>query len=97
MDNEPTLTINHWGDKHWRLNGKLHRVDDPACEYSTGNKSWWLNGRLHRVDGPACEYVESDNVNVWYLYGNYYSFDDWLEANKFISEEEKLMLKLAHG
>jgi hypothetical protein len=60
-----------------------------------GTKYWWLNGKLHRVDGPAVEYV--DGYKEWCLYGNYYTFDDWLEANTYISEEEKLMLKLTHG
>jgi hypothetical protein len=32
------------GDKEWYLNGKLHREDGPAVEYSSGTKVWYLNG-----------------------------------------------------
>jgi hypothetical protein len=95
MDNEPTLEIDKDGDKEWRLNGNLHRVDGPAVEWENGHKEWWLNGKRHRVDGPAIEFV--DGTKYWYLNGNYYEFDDWLEANMFISEEEKVMMKLIHG
>jgi hypothetical protein len=31
------------------------------------------------------------------LNGKYYTFDVWLKINKFISNEEKLMLKLQYG
>jgi hypothetical protein len=97
MDNEPTLTINDQGDKYWWLNGNPHRIDGPAIEYANGNKSWRLHGKHHRVDGPAIEFTDG-NI-YWCLNGTqYYSdFDGWLEANKFISEEEKLMLKLIYG
>jgi hypothetical protein len=53
------------GDKFWYLNGKLHREDGPAREYSDGSKYWYLNGKQHREDGPAVEY--SDGVKFWYL------------------------------
>ena len=33
------------GNKHWILNGKLHREDGPAIEFSNGNKHWILNGK----------------------------------------------------
>ena len=32
------------GNKHWYLNGKLHREDGAAIEYSNGDKVWYLNG-----------------------------------------------------
>ena len=32
------------GDKHWYLNGKLHREDGPAVEFVNGNKIWYING-----------------------------------------------------
>jgi hypothetical protein len=31
------------GDKHWHLNGKLHREDGPAIEWADGDKCWYLN------------------------------------------------------
>jgi hypothetical protein len=95
MDNEPTLKITTYGNKHWFLNDIRHRVDGPAVESANGYKEWWLNGELHRVDGPAIKW--SFAREDWYLNGNYYTFDDWLKANKYISEEEKLMLKLTYG
>ena len=57
------------GSKHWRLNGKRHRVDGPAIEWSDGSKQWWLNGKLHREDGPAIEYP--DGTKKWLLNGNF--------------------------
>jgi hypothetical protein len=39
------LTINEDGTKEWKLpNGKFHRKDGPAIEYSNGNKYWYING-----------------------------------------------------
>jgi hypothetical protein len=49
----------------WYLNGKCHREDGPAVEWSNGDKYWFLNGELHREDGPAVEY--SDGTKSWYL------------------------------
>jgi hypothetical protein len=95
MDNEPILEINENGTKRWRINNKYHRVDGPAVEWVDGDKWWYLNGKRHRVDGPACEYAYG--FKSWYLDGENYNFDNWLEANNFISEEEKVMLKLIYG
>jgi len=55
------------GNKHWYLNGKLHREDGPAIECVDGDKTWYLNGKRHRVDGPAIE--ASDGYRAWYLNG----------------------------
>jgi hypothetical protein len=93
MDNNPI--INERGTKRWRLNGKYHRIDGPAIEFEDGGKEWYLNGERHRVDGPAVEDV--DGHKEWWLNGDLYYFDEWLTANTYISEEEKLMLKLIHG
>jgi hypothetical protein len=59
------LSIDEDGDKEWYLNGELHRVDGPACEWLSGHKEWYLNGELHRVDGPAIEWT--DGTKSWYL------------------------------
>jgi hypothetical protein len=95
MDNEPTLTIDEHGNKRWRLDGDLHRVDGPAVEYADGDKEWYLNDEYHRVDGPAVEWSFGDDQ--WWLNDERYDFDKWLAANIYISEEEKLMLKLQYG
>jgi hypothetical protein len=95
MDNEPILEIDGRGCKRWWLNDDLHRVDGPAVEYADGHKSWWINNKYHRADGPAVVYA--DGHKSWWLNGENYKFDRWLEANTYISEEEKLMLKLTYG
>ena len=53
------------GDKHWYLNGKLHREDGPAVEHTGGTKCWYLNGQRHREDGPAVEWA--GGTKHWYL------------------------------
>lgn len=63
------------GYKGWYLNGKRHREDGPAVEYSTGTKQWYLNDKLHREDGPAIEY--SDGHKGWYLNGKRLSEAEW--------------------
>lgn len=40
-------------------NGKLHRLEGPALEYSNGHKEYWVDGKRHRLDGPAIEYHNS--------------------------------------
>jgi hypothetical protein len=95
MDNEPTLKIDEWNTKKWRLNGEYHRVDGPAVVFTSGEKIWYKHGECHREDGPAYEGENGDKD--WYLDGARYDFDGWLEANTFISEEEKVMIKLIHG
>jgi len=57
------------GNKYWYLNGILHRVDGPTCEYANGDEDWYLNGQLHREDGPAVEYADG-NTEYW-MYNKY--------------------------
>ena len=40
-----TVDVEENGTKHWYLNGKRHRVDGPAVEWSGGRKEWHLNGK----------------------------------------------------
>ena len=47
--------------------GRLHCVDGPAIEDSTGAKEWWVNDRPHRLDGPAV--VCSDGTSLWIING----------------------------
>ena len=51
----------------WYINGKMHREDGPAIEYSDGYKAWFVNGKLHREDGPAIE--DSNDDKAWYING----------------------------
>jgi hypothetical protein len=59
---------------------------------SEGTKYWFLNDKLHRTDGPAIEYATGDKL--WYLNDQYYSFNDWLEANTEMSDQQRVMFKL---
>ena len=80
---EPTLFEYPNGDKHWWLNGKLHREDGPAVERYDGSKHWYLNGKHHREDGPAVEW--ENGTNAWYLNGKQYT------------EEEYVMIQFMNG
>jgi hypothetical protein len=45
-------------------NNKLHRIDGPAVEWSSGDKLWYKNGKLHRINNPAIEWINGDKC--WY-------------------------------
>ena len=85
------------GSKRWFLNGKLHREDGPAVEWSNGSKRWFLNGKYHREDGPACEYA--DGEKVWYLNDNFLfrllpESQTFILLEEFIDEEGKEQLRV---
>lgn len=40
---EYTVKVFEDGSKAWLLNGKRHREDGPAVEFSSGSKVWYLN------------------------------------------------------
>jgi len=42
---EYTVEVYSNGDKHWNLNGKLHREDGPAVEFANGTKYCYLNDK----------------------------------------------------
>jgi hypothetical protein len=58
---------------------------------------WWRNNfiRLHRIDGPAVELVYG--AKSWYLNDGRYTFDEWLDKNQELTDEEKVMYKLEYG
>ena len=64
---EYTVEVYDNGSKCWYLNGKRHREDGPAVEWSDGDKHWYLNDKLHREDGPAVECANGDKS--WWLNG----------------------------
>ena len=84
MSKQPICEVSSNGNKHWRLNGKYHRVDGPATEHSNGSKEWYLDGKLHRVDGPAFE--DADGSKEWYLHGKRHRVDgpacEWANGDK---------------
>lgn len=55
------------GNRHWRVNGMIHRENGPAIEYADGDKEWWIGGKLHRETGPAVELA--NGYTAWYLHG----------------------------
>ena len=63
---KPVMTIDEHGTKRWYINGKLHREDGPAVEWTDGEKQWFINGKFHREDGPAVEY---SGTKQWYKNG----------------------------
>jgi hypothetical protein len=75
------LIIDNWGTKLHYLNGKLHREDGPAVEWSNGSKEWYLNGKIHKEDGPAIE--ASNGFKYYYLNNIEYSEQNyWKELKR---------------
>ena len=89
----------HWfdsdGDEVWIKDGKYHREDGPATISPIWGKRWRQHGHFHRVDGPAI--IWDDGFVEWYYNGNAYLFDEWLEANDYITDSQKVFLKLKYG
>jgi hypothetical protein len=93
MDNPK---IDQFGNKRYYVNGARHRTDGPAFEFASGTKSWWLNDCRHRTDGPAVEYA--DGRTGWYLDGEvFFTFDEWLDENSYLTHEQKVIMKLQYG
>ena len=74
------LTIDNDGTKHWYINGKRHREDGPAIEYSSGTKFWYINDKLHRTDGPAIE--DSNGYTAWYINDEMLSQEEYLQVTR---------------
>ena len=68
------IKVDDYG-KRWYLDGKCHREDGPAVEYTDGTKLWYLDGKLNRTDGPAVEY--DDGTKEWYLNDVQYTEAEW--------------------
>ena len=63
----PSHLVRDNGTHEWYVEGKLHRSDGPAVEWSTGTKAWYVDGKRHRLDGPAVE--KADGTMEWYVEG----------------------------
>ena len=92
------VKVDNNGDKYWYLNGKRHREDGPAIEYTNGDKEWWINDKRHREDGPA---IESNGSKFWYLNDKLHRKDgpaieytdghkEWWINNKLVTEQDVL-------
>ena len=71
MKEQPECKVGEWGDKEWWLNGKRHREDGPAIEWSWGGKTWWLHDEevhpealvdLQLSRGTFCYYNEQTDT-----------------------------------
>lgn len=40
----PEVHVDSAGNRHYWLNGKLHRDDGPAIVFASGKHFWYLNG-----------------------------------------------------
>ncbi len=75
----------------WYFNGKYHRENGPAIEWTNGTKEWFINGKRHREDGPAIEYPNEDKY--WLINGKLHRIDgpavEYADGNKewWINEE----------
>ena len=59
----PDPVIDDVGNKFWLLNGKLHREDGPAVEYSHGLKQWFLNDKRYTEEEFALlQFVKGINI-----------------------------------
>ena len=89
---EYVVKVKDSGDKWWRQNDKLHRLDGPAFENSNGNKTWYQNGKLHREDGPAVELANGDKE--WYQNDELHRLDgpavERSNGNKYWHQNDKL-------
>jgi hypothetical protein len=94
-DMQPTLFEAADGHRAWKLNGEYHRTDGPAVEFVDGTLNWAFHGKFHRTDGPAL--IHADGSQKWFLNGRSYEFDEWLNQNPDITDEEKVMMKLKYG
>ena len=94
-----TVKVDNNGDKSWYLNGKRHRKDGPAVEYTDGSKFWYLNGKRHRKDGPAVEYANGSKF--WWINNKLHREDgpaiefangikEWWINNKIVTEQDVL-------
>lgn len=50
---------------------QLHREYGPAVIEDDGGKSYYNQGTLHRLDGPACIWPGYNEVNYWYVDGEF--------------------------
>ena len=57
----------------YTLEGRRHRLDGPAVEWSNGSKEWLVDDRLHRLDGPALE--SADGIKMWLVKGKLHNLD----------------------
>jgi hypothetical protein len=105
-DTSSTMLIVRNGTREWRLDGRLHRADDPAIEdpdgnrfdgpaveWSGGSREWYHNGRRHQPD------VEDESASqAWYLVGIELTEDEHAAFRALpIPAQEVTLVLLADG
>ena len=73
MNEESQCKVLPNGTKEWWHNGKRHRTNGPAIEWTDGHKEWWLNGKRHRTNGPAIERI--NGIKEWWFRGKQHRTD----------------------
>jgi len=74
--------------------GKLHRLDGAAFEYTDGSKFWLVNGIYHRNIDPSVEYSNGDkywsfNGEPHRVGGSFYSYSEfWRIHNKEYTKQD---------
>jgi len=83
-----------YGNKVWYdSDGKFHRDDGHAVEWTDGGKFWLKHGKYHREDGPAVKWASGNKA--YYLEGIQYTEEEYWEK---IKELKKCKLfKLSGG
>jgi hypothetical protein len=70
------------GSQIWTdSDGEEHREDGPAVIWEDGVGDWYQHGKLHREDGTAYNF-SSKTTNEYWLYGQKYSKDEWIDYLK---------------
>ena len=58
---EYKVIVNEYGIIKWYQNGKLHRLDGPAIEYTNGDVEYWINGeQVDSLPSPIKEVTITD-------------------------------------
>ena len=68
-----------------RVDGKLHRLDGPAVQHTTGAKFWYVDGKLHRTDGPAAEWA--GGTKYWFINGVSLTEEQFKEKTAPVAKE----------
>jgi hypothetical protein len=91
LDNAIHVEVDFDGTIKWFLNGKQHREDGPAIEFTDGTKFWFVNDYCHRVDGPAIEW--NTGICCWYINGvRYKNIESYCKAANITGVSKTLFL-----
>ncbi len=61
----------------------MHQGKTVVETHFDDTKKYYINGQLHREDGPAIEC--KNGYCEYYLFGKFYSYDEWLRLKKLIA------------